>query len=310
MSKGRGRRNLKRVTSGSLPALYGGYSARSASAQRDYLRSQRWLLWMLIGASVVAAIGKFASLSFDAKLGSRVEQSSALCGLVLFVVGLVLTQRQQQQSKPESWYDARAMAESIKSIAWKFMMGADPYRGPNAEEVFRADLLRLLTDGQQRTDPVGSEAEQITNDMRTVRAMSTAERVALYRSARIQDQRQWYTQRSQAHETSNRRWRGTVTAALVIGAAANAIALLVRPLSAISGVASAVVPCVIAWNQTQRHRDLAHQYAFTSHEIGVVAAERDPATDDEVARFVADCETAFSREHTMWRARRENAQNH
>jgi SMODS and SLOG-associating 2TM effector domain 1/SMODS and SLOG-associating 2TM effector domain 3 len=297
-----------RVTSDHLPAMYRGYSKRSARAQNDYLRSQRRLLWLLIAAAVASAVGKLVPALLNEEYAAYIDRGTAAASLVLFVMGLVLAQRQRQQTKPEAWYDARAMAESTKSIAWKFMMGAEPYHGPDGGAVFRADLLKLLKDAQQKTSPSESDGEQITAEMLNVRSMSVVDRVAVYRIDRVQGQCQWYTRRSREHDEANRRWEMLITATLAIAAGLNAVALLVKPLTAVAGVALAIVPCAIAWNQTQRHRELTHSYAFTSHEIGLLAVARDPTTEEELARFVADCESAFSREHTMWRARRENAE--
>jgi hypothetical protein len=84
------------------------------------------------------------------------------------------------------------------------------------------------------------------------------------------------------------------------------VSIIWSPAANMLGVVTTVVSCVVAWTQIRRFSELAHSYAFTSHEIGLLQPKAAAVkTDDELARFVADCETAFSREHTMWRARRE-----
>lgn len=299
----------KRITPDKLPALYQGFSESAAKAQRGYLRAQSSLLWMLVATAIVSAVGKLAPPLLEASWAARIDRATAVAAVTLFSLGLVLTQRHRQRGAPESWYDARALAESAKSMAWKFLMRAEPYVDADSEKVFRSDLLKIMTDARQKAKPTGITADQITSEMRAVRALPIAERVAIYRNDRILDQSVWYTKKSSELQMSSDRWQLFVTTALTIGVALNVISIISKPFGAVGSLASAVVPCAIAWSQTRRFRELAHSYAFTAHEIGLISAETDPVNDVEVARFVADCESVFSREHTMWRARRESTDN-
>jgi hypothetical protein len=295
------------VKSADMPALCRAYGVTSQSAQKDYLRVQKSLLWMFVGVAIASGIGQVAPLLFAGVHAHRIEVAAAYIGTLLFGLGLWMSARQDQQAKPEDWYDARALAESTKSIAWKYMMGAEPYQGDHGDAVFTRDLLTLLKDAQKTVRPAGAEGAQITELMRTVRAMPRAERIAIYRIDRILDQCRWYTQKSEQHATSNRRWQNVVTWTLAIAFALSVLSIVTTPVGVVAGIAASIAPAAIAWNQTRRHRDLAHSYAFTTHEIGLLSAGTDPMTDEELGRFVADCETAFSREHTMWRARREGS---
>jgi predicted anti-sigma-YlaC factor YlaD len=67
----------RRVTSDHLPALYRGFSDRAARAQREYLRSQRWLLWLLIVAAVVSAVGHLAPVIVGNQHVPEVERDLA-----------------------------------------------------------------------------------------------------------------------------------------------------------------------------------------------------------------------------------------
>lgn len=60
-----------------------------------------------------------------------------------------------------------------------------------------------------------------------------------------------------------------------------------------------------AWLQTGRYQEQQQSYALAAHELGlIVTLERYVTTEEDFARFVADSESAISREHTTWLARR------
>ena len=289
-----------------MPALCRAYGEASESAQRAYLRAQKALLWIFVGGGIASGLGQIAPLLLAKEQVHTIEVAAAYVGALLFGIGLWMSARQEQQAMPESWYDARALAESAKSMAWKYMMGADPYLGDDSDTVFTSDLRKLLNDARKTVSPAGADGPQITEVMRAVRALPASQRIAVYKTDRIADQCRWYTKKSAQHGKANRRWQHVVTWALVIAFALSILSILTTPVGAVAGIAASIAPAAIAWNQTRRHRELAHSYAFTSHEIGLLEAGASPVHDQDVSRFVADCETAFSREHTMWRARRED----
>jgi len=294
------------VTADDMPALCRAYGAASESAQRDYLRRQKVLLWVFVGVAIASGLSQVAPAIVTKEYLHTTEIAFAYMGALLFGIGLWMSARQDHQAEPEDWYDARALAESTKSMAWKYMMGAAPYVGEHGDGIFTRDLLKLLNDAQKTVGPVGADGLQITAAMRALRAMPIHQRIAVYRTDRIDNQCRWYTARSEQHSKENRRWQTVVTSTLVVALGLSVLSIVTTPIGGIAGIATAIAPAAIAWNQTLRHRELAHSYAFTSHEIGLLAAAPDPMNDEEVGRFIADCEAAFSREHTMWRARREN----
>jgi len=296
------------VKSDDMPALCRAYGATSRAAQQSYLLSQKSLLSIFVGVAIASGFGQVAPLLFSKEHVSQVERAAAYVGAILFGLSIWLSARQERHPKPEEWYDARALAESTKSMAWKYMMSAEPYLGGQGDSAFAADLRKLLKDAQKTVHPAAADGQQITDVMRTVRAMLPAERITIYRRDRIADQCRWYSDKSEQHSKANQWWQNFVTWTSGIALALSVLSIVTTPVGGVAAIAAAIAPAAIAWNQTRRNRELAHSYAFTSHEIGLLIAPADPITDEDVARFVADCETAFSREHTMWRARRENSE--
>jgi hypothetical protein len=75
------------------------------------------------------------------------------------------------------------------------------------------------------------------------------------------------------------------------------------------GVLAAGTASVAAWQQTKNYSSQSEAYAVTSHEVAIVAETIGPAIDESSwAQAVHDAEAAFSREHTLWLARRQGPQ--
>ena len=71
------------------------------------------------------------------------------------------------------------------------------------------------------------------------------------------------------------------------------------------GVAAAAVAAGAAWTQTRQHSAVATAYALASQELAAMGSLASRITSEaQLSQFVNDTETAISREHTLWRARR------
>ena len=302
-----------------LPALYRAGNELSADGQRAHIGANRRLLLLLLVGSLVAAASPAADLlrGEDADshaLAYHVKQGLAVLAAFLFSGGLWLSALLRNAKKASSWYDGRAIAESAKSMAWKYMMKAEPYGAALSSEesntLFCSDLRKLLAEaGTHALLSSSAAGDQISERMVEVRHLDVLERLEVYLSDRVTDQREWYARRAKDHATSARRWFTIAISTNAVALAISICGVLWLPASGVVGVTTTAASCCVAWMQLQRYPDLAHSYSFTSHEIGLLAPRAAGVhTDEALARFVADCETAFSREHTMWRARREIAE--
>lgn len=214
----------------------------------------------------------------------------------------------------EVWYRARAVAESVKTSSWRFMMKADPYwDAPSLPEVraqFRKLLLNILNEHKDLAKEFASDASEgqaVTDAMNAVRALETSQRLDCYKQLRIEDQRSWYERKAKYN-----RIHGTAWFSCFVLLQTAAIALVIArvgypsfghwPLE-IFVVAAA---CTFTWINVKRFRELAAAYALTAHEIVLLRGEAELVeTDEQLAEFIRDSENAFSREHTQWAARKE-----
>jgi hypothetical protein len=151
-----------------------------------------------------------------------------------------------------------------------------------------------------------SADDQITDDMNRIRKLDLKHRKDLYDDQRIQEQRKWYANKASINRRSARTW-------VLIGIAAYTTAILLSlarlefqewqtwPIGPIITFAS----LVIGWTQIKKFNELAAAYTIAAQEIGLIRPKLESVNqENQFSRFVIDAELAFSREHTLWIARR------
>src|SRR5882724_2814371 len=147
-----------------LPALYYAADETSLRSQTAYLRLFLAVLTLTVTAPV-AIIAGAACPSF--------AQPARFLAAILLIISLVLTGRIKEAQKERTWYGARAVAESVKTIAWRFGMCAEPFPASlannDAEALVRSKLAAILQDRKSLNYSTAGDANsraQITNEMR------------------------------------------------------------------------------------------------------------------------------------------------
>ncbi|MFJ9841959.1 DUF4231 domain-containing protein [Kitasatospora sp. NPDC101155] len=287
-----------------LPEFFWAADTASLRGQRRAVLLSAWELLLLL---VAAATG-----SADGEPWAWPAAAAYLGAMALAVV----ISRQNPQGL---WYEGRAAAESVKTLAWKFAVRADAYQPPprslpDAEGLYRFQLDRVL--GAFRDSPVavpgpGAEHAGITEAMRDLRDQPLAVRREVYLNERIQVQQDWYRTKARYCARAGH-WAG------VLGVLLPALGLVLAVLRALGaytydalGTVSAVAASVTAWAQLRQYRPLAAAYGLAADELELIRfqlAQLDLESVDaeEIwARLARDAEDAVSREHTTWQARRE-----
>jgi hypothetical protein len=288
------------VQQASYPALFRSADEASYQKQVIYLR--------LIGAEYSVLL-LAAVLSLNVFAGPTFYLVYALVFVVLIVLLLTRTLLKPEQD----WYRCRALAESVKTLTWRYIMRAAPFgdapqlQGPREE--FRNQLHRIFDENRATAEKIAhnwSADDQITSEMDSVRSLDLNGRKRYYATERVDDQRKWYAREAAANKNSAKKW-----VAVGIGAYALAgVLALARirfpewqfwPVTPIIVLASSV----IGWMQVKKFNELGTAYTVAAHEIGLIRPKLDDVrTESELSDFVTDAELAFSREHTLWVARR------
>lgn len=292
-----------------FPGLYDCASDVSEKEQKMYLRLIK-IEYLLLLITSVTALLKF--------------ETQYLIATLILVLGLLACQLFRSFKKPEqTWYRARALAESVKTITWRYVMGSAPFNDisiKNDEKISTREFLQRLEEIKKVNDfdsiaPIAKpdfvHADAITDSMKVVRAYSLVEKKAFYREQRIQDQRIWYATKAESNKKANRNWLICIVVLIVV----YLIAMLLVASNHIqkddwfSNVEPIliVITALIGWVQIKKHGELASSYILTAHEIQKLIQELSLLGDnpEEFEQFVDSAEQAFSREHTQWVARKK-----
>jgi hypothetical protein len=283
------------------PALFKSADAASNAFQKNFLRLIKFEYGLLILAAALAV----------PKVSNATWYVATAFVLVLSVAVLLV----RSIWKPEQhWYRARALSESVKTLAWRYSMGAHPFDHKSTAKnrlELKESLSRLVTLNAETVERLTSDAaadEQVTAEMDRLCALPLVERLAYYQQHRVQEQRRWYKNKSAENKKIALRW---VVASVIGYVLAIALSLTriaapdwefwpIEPLIVIAG-------SILGWVQIKKFNELAASYGVTAQEIGMIKITlQNDISLKNFSDFVNEAESAFSREHTSWLARQTN----
>ncbi len=278
-----------------FPALYRTADAASLSAQKNYFCALKLYLYLLVTAAIVA-------------FGWAHSDYGALLSATLFLITTSILLYLKVNKPEEVWYSARAVAESVKSRTWRWIMKSKPYDEEVTEEqaqrVLLSDLKTIL---QQNRSLLGAlewtpeVGEAIPPKMIAIRELPWREKLTIYKRDRIDNQSTWYSKKSKLNKRRASQW---LFASIVLHFAA-VLMLLYRikepettfPVVVVAVAASAI----LTWVQAKKYNELNTSYSLAAHEIVLIKGECvSVQSESQFSEFVVDCESAFSREHTQW----------
>lgn len=251
------------------------------------------------------AIASIISITNSPCAVVAILQAMVLVGALACAVYLFMGRPDQH------WYGGRAVAESIKTLTWRYVSRAEPF--DKIDEIARHEFrlkLRAVVDQNKEvarllTTHLGNE--QISPELELLRQTPVGERLEYYRTHRIIEQQTWYAKKAAANKRLVQKFY--LGLFVIIGLAILfAIAKVAYPtvqywptdffVTAAAGT--------LSWIQAKRFQELSASYTLTAHEISLIRQQANgPMTDAELSMFVGDAENAFSREHTQWIARKD-----
>lgn len=213
------------------------------------------------------------------------------------------------------WYRHRALAESVKTSTWRYVMRAPPFDDAHldkAKNEFRGYLttvLKMNADSGALANGVEAAGKHTTDEMEKVRALGWRKRRDYYLRERIEDQLDWYKRKATFNQGRAKFWRNgaivvyIVAVGFVLARIAEPNLITIWPIEPLL-VAAAFV---IGWTQIKKYSELASVYALTALEVQLIHEKiKEVDTEEELPLFVNEAEQAFSREHTQWVARQEH----
>lgn len=281
------------------------YPALHQSASDISKESQDAFFLVFFGHMAMLTLATAISIYNSAEPGWAIIQAMVLFGALACAIHLYLVRPDRD------WYAGRAVAESVKTITWRYITKAEPFDNSDAIDAnnFSQRLKFIVNENRQISGKLISKLaeKQISDEMIRVRSESLTARQEYYRDHRIMDQLHWYAKKAAYNTKMVKRYFRTLL--VVLGTAiVFAIAKIRFPDISYwpTDLFVTLAAALLSWIQAKRFQDLSVSYALTAHEIGIIRQRTAFAMNTkDFSDFVGDAENAFSREHTQWIARQD-----
>ena len=262
------------------------------------------------GLLILAAL--FSSFIFD--VSSNLYKMSVWGIIITLLLALTLKFVMKIAGWDKQWYDLRAVAESMKTVTWRYLIGAKPFGLEHKQdEIDRKFVEEVNSIIKSRPSIQGAmstclaSGKQISDRMREIRKITDIEeKKKIYLKGRVEDQKNWYSNKAKYNGLREQLWFTLIIIVEVL-----AIFLAFYMLNAKSnifnpiGVITTLAGIFVAWTETKRFRELSQSYTLAAQELASAASLIENVHDQaSLAIYVDDTENAISREHTMWCAKR------
>lgn len=285
------------------PELFHAAEAVSESGKDWYF------VWIIADLFFLGMGAVFSSFTLeDPELNRLILVLSAL----LLGIGILITFILGKKTHKNRWYKGRAIAESIKTLTWRYMMRGDPFsirvEKGLLKQKFAERMGQVIRENQHKAlfkrnnfDP----ASQVTEKMDVIQKIDLEQRKRLYLEYRVYEQRDWYTGKAIASKRGEKIWFWVVGFAQTLAVAA-AIMMIFFPDALVNptGIFSTLAASALAWLQVKQHEELAQSYAAAADELTLAGELISRANlEGQFVALVSSTEAAMSREHTLWLVR-------
>jgi hypothetical protein len=309
-----------------LPELYQKADKAAVATQTQYFRLVRFELI----AVVLAALAQFVTHplapaiagALQLKLGAvhvltftvsadtltNAAAASLVPGVLVAIVLLTAVVRFLRRPD-EKWRSQRALAEATAGLAWRYSMRAMPsdlarpdLTGPEGDEAFSKSLDIFLKEaGPLNLPPPGPNARQLTNKMTYLRhQVDVNGKRSAYLAGRLQNQKDYYTRRSNQYHSRRNSLRLVMMGAYAVG-------VVLLPFNGL-GVMTTAAGAFGTWLGNKHYDDLYQIYSGMARQletIQVIAEGLQLDGEDAAVRWaklVDQVETLLEGEHRDWLA--------
>lgn len=287
-----------------LPQLFKIADKKAAQSQNNFIFINLSILILLTVSSILSIFVNQKVASFDL---------SKIC-ILLMIVSTLLNLYILFFRPEKNWYEGRAIAESVKTLAWKFITGTKPFKlslsDEKVEMFFNENLKKIIGQRKDFYILIGNEypnQSMISDEMIDVRKSTFENRKTIYLQQRIQDQINWYAKNSKKNSL-----RKNITFAFIVGFQIIAIILFWyesgKPVQySLTSASITITSVFLTWLQLKRYQELTDSYGITATELKFIKEKsKFVLNNEDLEKYVDDSESAISREHTLWLARRDN----
>lgn len=276
----------------------------SIKSQSSYLRIIRTDLLAMIMAAILA-IYSFQDINHKLMIYT-------LSGISL-LIGLILTIVLKSKKYEDVWYQSRALAESCKTLTWRFCMCSEYFeKDVHIDEIKERFIKRIkeitneFRDLSKFMDSVILNQNIITSKMIELRELSITEKKEYYLTNRIENQKEWYSNKAEWNKKQYDNWFWVIIFSQVL-AIVSIVFLIKYPTNNWNfvGLLTTIASSAISWLQIKQHQELKQAYTTASEELNFIKElSYKVETKEQLSEFILDSENAISREHTLWIAQK------
>lgn len=285
------------LTEADLPGFWRDADKASGSGQKWTLRYER----LRLGGSLLAALGAVFSIR-----AGRLDLAAVII-LGGFALALIAELAAWVHKPEEQWYDGRALAESAKTLAWRYAVGADPFQvdldQAQAQELLRERLANIGAEASERIT-ITTPGPLVTQGMQALRESAFEERRDAYIEGRTTEQQGWYARKADANKRRATGWRIALVSAEVIALVLASLRVFGGWDADLAGLMAAVIAAGGSWVAVKQFSPLAAAYSMAAMELAIQTDKLKSIPEQDWPLVAADAEEAISREHTMWLASR------
>lgn len=296
--------NLSNISESDFTSLYLAADDASKATQKNYVTIIAFDLSLMVIASALAV---YNYESTDSKLILYIL-SGILLLISTFLTIVLLTRKFE-----DFWYQGRALAESCKTLTWRFMTRSELFEDSVPLQDVKAKFVQRVQEltGEfpelnkvMKTELLNKPV--ITQRMLDVRNLSLSDRKEYYIDQRIEEQKSWYAREASYNNKKYILWFCIIIFSQALSLI-SIVFLISNPKTSLNlvGFFTTVSAASLSWLQLKRHQELKQAYTTTSKELNMILALADNINNEvDFSKFVLDSENAVSREHTLWLAQR------
>lgn len=287
-----------------FPNYYIAGDRASLLAQKLYTRYVRFDLILMV-SSAAMTIYNFQS-----------EESKKILYIisgVLLLIAIIFSLVIKIKKYEDIWYRGRALAESVKTLTWRFMTKSEYFENSITDEEAKLRFTDRMRELHEEFKDLHSFLKAkhlsfpiITNEMEEVRNMDLKDRKIFYLEHRINNQIKWYSNKADNNKAKYENWFWAVIAMQLLALISIGY-LILNPESNFNfvGLFTTLSASFFGWLQLKKYQENKEAYTTATSELNLIRQEAESInTEDSFKIFVLDSENAMSREHTLWLAQK------
>lgn len=238
------------------------------------------------------------------------SQGLVLTIILLLVVGMVAQVSRQIFRFERKWFEARAVAETAKSMQWQY---ATASAGFETEDDSARNLVEQVTFARSRyTKTLGlvdaaKLEDETTDTMKHLRRAPWEQQREVYIKERVLDQSKWYLAKAKRNQQLSTVYAFAATLLQGAGVVIAVVGFLEVSFGAsvLLTIIATTISSLIGWAQSRRYDELVEPYEYSHESLEEIAKTmEDATTKQEFLGLVEETERLVSREHQMWQWRR------